>query len=68
MVKRHLTIIFFLELILNTSKFHSKFKNIYKLSQKESVEWTSSWFLREKNGISNYTNTKEQIDRYAKKS
>jgi CDP-glucose 4,6-dehydratase len=56
------------KLILNTSKFHSKFKNIYKLSQKESVEWTSSWFLREKNGISNYTNTKEQIDRYAKKS
>lgn len=56
------------KLILNTDKFHTKFKNIYKLSQKESVEWTSFWFLREKNGISNYINTKEQIDKYAKKS
>jgi len=54
------------KLILNTRKFHSKFKNVYKLNKKKSIEWTSEWFLREKEGDNNYKITKEQIIKYDK--
>jgi len=54
------------KLILNTRKFHSKFKNVYKLNEKESIEWTFEWFLREKEGDNNYKITKEQIINYDK--
>ena len=34
--------------------------------KKKAIEWTSEWFLREKEGDNNYKITKEQITKYDK--
>ncbi len=55
------------KLILNNGKFHLTFKNVYKLSQKDSIEWTVEWFQREKEGVDNYIIAQDQLTKYDKK-